>query len=66
MSKKEITRADVASFMLAEIHEALLYVEREMEREQDAERKKSEFRNKQIEALRKENEMLRKRAEVNE
>ena len=63
--KKEITWADVASFMLAEIHEndeALLY----MEREQDAERKKSEFRDKQITALRRENEMLRKRAEANE
>lgn len=65
MSKKEITWADVASFLLAEIHdndEALLYMEREL----DAERKTSEFRDKQITALRRENEMLRKRAEANE
>lgn len=63
--KKEITWADVASFLLAEIHdndEALPY----MEREYDAERKKSEFRDKQITALRRENEVLRKRAEANE
>ena len=74
--KKEITWADVASFLLAEIHdndEALLYMEREL----DAERKKTSefrdkqitalrFRDKQITALRRENEMLRKRAEANE
>lgn len=65
MSKKEITWADVASFLLAEIHdndEALLCMEREL----DAERKTSEFRDKQTTALRRENEMLRKRAEANE
>ena len=67
--KKEITWADVASFLLAEIHdndEALLYMERVLVSELDAERKTSEFRDKQITALRRENEMLRKRAEANE
>ena len=63
MSKKEITRDEVANFLLAEIHEALLYME---ERELDAERNTSEFRDKQITALGRENEMLRKRAEANE
>ena len=65
MSKKEITWADVSLFLPKEItdhEEALLYMEREL----DAERKKSEFRDKQITALRIENEMLRKRAEANE
>ena len=69
MSKKEITWADVASFLLAEIHEndeALLYMERALDAELDAERKAIEFREKQITALRRENEMLRKRAEANE
>ena len=64
MSKKEITWADVASFLLAEIHDndgALLYMEREL----DAERKTNEFIDKQIEELRRENEMLRNRAETN-
>ena len=67
--KKEITWADVASFLLAEIHdndEALLYMERVLVSELDDERKTSEFRDKQITALRRENEMLRKRAEANE
>ena len=67
--KKEITWADVASFLLAEIHdndEALLYMERVLVSELDAERKTSEFRDKQITALRRENEMLRKRADANE
>ena len=67
--KKEITWADVASFLLAEIHdndEALLYMERVLVSELDAERKTSEFRDKQITALRRENEMLRKMAEANE
>lgn len=64
MSKKEITWADVVSFLLSEIHDndgALLYMEREL----DAERKTNEFIDKQIEELRRENEMLRNRAETN-
>ena len=72
MSKKEITRADVASFMLAEIHEALLYMEREQVFDgylldvSDNGVQVSDIDAIAIEALRRENEMLRKRAEANE
>lgn len=65
MSKKEITWADVAAFLVAELQDEKQTV-RFMVQDDEHERKKMELKDKQIEALRRENEMLRKRAEANE
>lgn len=70
MSKKEITWADVAAFLVAAFLVAELQDEKQtvrfMVQDDEHERKKMELKDKQIEALRIENEMLRKRAEANE
>ena len=63
--KKEITWADVSAFLVAELQDEKQTV-RFMVQDDEYERKKMELKDKQIAALRKENEMLRKRAETNE
>lgn len=63
--KKEITWADVSAFLVAELQDEKQTV-RFMVQDDEYERKKMELKDKQIEALRRENEMLRKRAEANE
>ena len=63
--KKEITWADVVAFLVAELQDEKQTV-RFMVQDDEYERKKMELKDKQIEALRRENEMLRKRAESNE
>ena len=66
MSKKEITWADVAAFLVAELQDEKQTVRFMVQDDLTTGGTSNALSAEQIEALRRENEMLRKRAEANE